>query len=325
MASNITRRALTLAAASLLPCTVRAQSPNWPSGPVRLVVGFPPGGGNDLLARIVAEHMSTTFGQPFVVENRPGGSGVIAIDAVKRAAPDGQTLLIGPSSGMTVNPVVLPSVSYDPVRDFAPIGIIGNFPLVVVVNPSNPARSLGELIERAKARPGEVTYASAATSFQMATEVFAAEAGVKLLHVPYRGSAPAVQAVLSNEVALAFGDMAAVLPVVQAGQLRALAISTPQRSSALPEVPTIAEAGVPGYALVLWSAMFAPRDTPSAITGRIHSELARLTGLPAFRERLGKLGVEAVGSTPEVLTSTMRAELEKFRAVAQTAGIRAGN
>jgi tripartite-type tricarboxylate transporter receptor subunit TctC len=325
MASNITRRALTFALASLSPCAARAQAPNWPSGPVRLVVGFPPGGGNDLLARIVAEHMSTTFGQPFIVENRPGGSGVIAIDAVKRAAPDGQTLLIGPSSGMTVNPIVLPSVSYDPVRDFAPIGIIGNFPLVVVVNPSSPARTLGELIERAKARPGEVTYASAATSFQMATEVFAAEAGVKLLHVPYRGSAPAVQAVLSNEVALAFGDMAAVLPLVQAGQLRALAISTPQRSSALPEVPTIAESGVPGYALVLWSAMFAPRETPSAITGRLQSELARLTGLAAFRERLGKLGVEAVGSTPEVLTSTMRAELEKFRAVAQTAGIRAGN
>jgi tripartite-type tricarboxylate transporter receptor subunit TctC len=317
---HITRRALALGAA-LAPMAAAAQS--WPSGTVRLVVGFPPGGGNDLLARILAEQLAATFGSPFIVENRPGGSGVIAIDAVKRAAPDGQTLLIGPSSGMTVNPVVLPSVSYDPLRDFEPIGIIGSFPLLVVVNPANPARDLAGLVAQAKARPGALAYASAATSFQIATEIFAAEAGISLLHVPYRGSAPAVQAVLANEVALTFGDVAAVLPLIQAGQLRALAISTPRRSPALPDVPTIAEAGVPGYGLALWSALFAPRGTPAAVTTRLQAELARLAALPAFRERVRSLGVDAVGSTGEELAATIRRELDAFGAVVRRANITA--
>jgi tripartite-type tricarboxylate transporter receptor subunit TctC len=323
MEMGITRRALSLGL-GLAPLGARAQG-NWPSGPVRLVVGFPPGGGNDLLARILAEGLAAAFGQPFIVENRPGGSGVIAIEAVRRAAPDGQTLLIGPSSGMTVNPVLLPNVTYDPLRDFEAIGIIGSFPLLVVVNPSNPARDLAGLIAQAKARPGQVTYASAASSFQIATEIFAAAAGVSLLHVPYRGSAPAVQAVLSNEVTLTFGDVAAVLPLIGAGQLRALAISTPQRSPALPDVPTVAEAGVPGYGLALWSALFAPRGTPGAVTARLQAELARLAAQPAFRERLRALGVEAVGSTGEELAATIRTELEAFGAIVRRAGITVQN
>lgn len=318
---NMSRRSLGLALPGMaLARAVQAQG-EWPRGPVRLVVGFPPGGGNDLLARILAEELGRAFGQPFVVDNRPGGSGVIAIEAVKRAASDGQTLLIGPSSGMTVNPLVLPSVSYDPVRDFAPVGIIGNFPLLVVVNPANPARSLAALIAAAKTRPGEVTYAGAATSFQIATEIFAADAGIRLLHVPYRGSAPAVQAVLANEVSLTFGDVAAVLPLVQSGQLRALAISTRTRSADLPEVPTVMEAGVPGYDLVLWSALFAPQGTPTAVTSRLQAELARLAVDQGFRERLRRLGVEAVGSTPEVLIATMRRELDSFGRIVRSAGI----
>jgi tripartite-type tricarboxylate transporter receptor subunit TctC len=320
---GITRRAMALGAA-LAPMAARAQGA-WPNGPVRMVVGFPPGGGNDLLARILAEAFAAAFGGPFVVENRPGGSGVIAIDAVKRAAPDGQTLLVGPSSGMTVNPVLLPNLTYDPLRDFEPVGIIGSFPLLVVVHPSNPARDLAGLVAQAKARPGEVTYGSAASSFQIATEIFAAAAGIRLLHVPYRGSAPAVQAVLSNEVALTFGDVAAVLPLIGAGQLRALAISTPRRSPALPDVPTVAEAGVPGYGLALWSALFAPRGTPAAVTSRLQSELARLAGQPAFQARLRGLGVEAVGGTGEELAATIRTELAAFGDIVRRAGITVQN
>ncbi|WP_426959740.1 Bug family tripartite tricarboxylate transporter substrate binding protein [Muricoccus radiodurans] len=317
---RIARRAL-LAALPALSTGAAAQTA-WPSGPVRLVVGFPPGGGNDLLARILAEALAAAFGRPFVVENRPGASGVLAIEAVRRAAPDGQTLLVGPSSGMTVNPLVLPNVSYDPVRDFAPISIVGNFPLLVVVNPSNPSQNLGALLAQARDRPGELTYASAATSFQIATEMLAAEADVRLTHVPYRGSAPAVQAVLSNEVTMTLGDVAAVLPLIQSGALRALAISTDARDPALPDVPTVAESGLPNYRVVLWSALFAPPGTPPAITARLGAEIARIAATPAFRERLRPLGVQAVGSDADTLTRTMQAELERFGAVVRRAGIR---
>jgi tripartite-type tricarboxylate transporter receptor subunit TctC len=293
----------------------------YPSGTVRLVVGFAPGGGNDILARILAEKLQESFGKPFIVENRPGASGVIAVDTVKRAAPDGLTLLVGPSSAMTVNPVILKSISYDPVKDFAPIAMVGVFPLIVAANPSLPANSLSELIALAKAEPGKINYSSAATSFQIVTEYFAQRAGIRLQNVPYKGSAPAVLGVVAGEVALTFGDIAAVLPQVQGGKLKAIAVSTDKRVPALPDVPTIAESGVPGFNIALWSALFAPAGTPSDIVRRLESEVIRIVALPDVQARMKGLGVEPAGTPGAALPKQIADEIAMFREVAKTSGI----
>lgn len=313
-------RMLTAIMLAVLPATVFAQE-TYPSGTVRLIVGFAPGGGNDILARIMAEKLQEAFGKPFIVENRPGGSGVIAVDAVKRAAPDGLTLLVGPSSAMTVNPVILKSISYDPVKDFAPIAMVGIFPLIVAANPQLPANSLAELIARAKAEPGKINYSSAATSFQIVTEYFAQRAGIKIQNVPYKGSAPAVLGVVAGEVSLTFGDIAAVLPQVQGGKLKALAVSTEKRVPSLPEVPTIAESGVPGFNIALWSALFAPAGTPPDIVKKLEAEVIRIVALPDVQARMKGLGVEPAGTPGAILPKQIADEIVMFRKVAETSGI----
>ena len=297
-----------------------AQS-DYPSGTVRLIVGFAPGGGNDILARILAEKLQDSFGKSFIVENRPGASGVIAVDAVKRSSPDGLTLLVGPSSAMTVNPVILKNVSYDPVKDFAPIAMIGTFPLIVAAHPSVPANNLKELIALAKAEPGKINYSSAATSFQIVTELFAQQAGIKLQSVPYKGSAPAVLGVVANEVSLTFGDIAAVLPQIQSGKLKALAVSTDKRVPALPDVPTIAESGLPGFNIALWSALFAPAGTPVDIVKKLESEIVRIVALPDIQARMKTLGVDPAGTPGSGLPKQIEDEIAKFRKVAETSGI----
>ena len=303
-----------------LPAIAIAQE-SYPSSTVRLIVGFAPGGGNDILARILAEKLQEAFGKPFIVENRPGASGVIAVDAVKRAAPDGLTLLVGPSSAMTVNPVILKSISYDPVQDFAPIATVGYFPLIVAAKPSVPAKSLAELIALAKAEPGKINYSSAATSFQIVTEYFAQRAGIKIQNVPYKGSAPAVLGVVAGEVSLTFGDIAAVLPQVQGGKLRALAVSTEKRVPSLPDVPTIAEAGVPGFNIALWSALFAPAGTPPDIVKKLEAEVVRIVALPDVQTRMKGLGVEPAGTPGLGLPKQIADEIAMFRKVAESSGI----
>ena len=300
---------------------VKAQD-SYPSGTVRLIVGFAPGGGNDILARILAEKLQETFGKPFIVENRPGASGVIAVDAVKRAAPDGLTLLVGPSSAMTVNPVLLKSVSYDPVKDFTPIAMIGYFPLIVAANPSVPANNLAELIAMAKAKPGAVSYSSAASSFQIVTEHFAQQAGAKFLNVPYRGSAPAVLGVVGNEVAFTFGDVAAVLPQIQGGKLKALAVSTAKRLPSLPDVPTVAQSGVPNFDMGLWSALFAPAGTPQDIVSKLETEVRRIVALPDVQTRMKTLGVEPSGAPGAGIAKQITSEIDMFRKVAESAGMK---
>ncbi|MET0868160.1 MAG: tripartite tricarboxylate transporter substrate binding protein [Pseudorhodoplanes sp.] len=303
-----------------LPVKAIAQE-SYPSGTVRLIVGFAPGGGNDILARIMAEKLQEAFGKPFIVENRPGASGVIAVDAVKRAAPDGLTLLVGPSSAMTVNPVILKSISYDPVKDFAPIAMVGVFPLIVAANPSLPANTLAELIALAKVEPGKINYSSAATSFQIVTEYFAQRAGIKIQNIAYKGSAPAVLGVVAGEVSLTFGDIAAVLPQVQGGKLKALAVSTQKRVPSLPEVPTIAQSGVPGFNIALWSALFAPAGTPPEIVKKLEAEVMRIVALPDVQARMKGLGVEPAGTPGAGLPKLIADEIAMFRKVAETSGI----
>lgn len=300
-----------------------AQAQDYPSGTVKLTVGFAPGGGNDILARVLAEKLQEAFGKPFVVENRPGASGVIAVDTVKRAAPDGLTLLVGPSSAMTVNPIMLKNVSYDPVKDFTPIATIGYFPLIVAAHPAVPAKTLTELIALAKAEPGKINYSSAASSFQIVTEFFAQRAGIKLQMVPYKGSAPAVLGVVANEVAFTFGDIAAVLPQIQAGKLKALAVTTAKRVPSLPDVPTIAESGLPGFDISLWSALFAPVGTPAQIVSKLEREVRRIVALPDVRARMSTLGVEPAGTPGAELPKRITDEIEMFRKVAEESGIKA--
>lgn len=304
-------------AANLLPALAQ-----YPSGPAKLVVGFAPGGGNDILARIVADKLQAHFGKPFVVENRPGANGVIAIDAVKRSTPDGLTLLVGPSSGMTVNPVVLKTIPYDPVKDFEPIALVGSFPLIVVVKADSPIKSLQDLVARAKAAPGTINYSSAATSFQVATEAFAQKAGIKMMNIPYRGSAPAATAVVTNDVAVNFGDSSAVLPLIQGGQMRALAVTTAKRIPSLPDVPTIAESGYPGFEMVFWSGLFLPAGTPEDIRKMLETEVGKIVAMPDILARMKTLGVEPTFAPGAALGARVKSEIELFRKVAEGAGIK---
>ncbi len=308
--------------AAFLADSASAQE-HYPVKPVKLVVGFAPGGGNDILARLVAEKLQTALGQPFIVENKPGANGIIAVEQVKRAAPDGYMLLVGPSSGMTVNPALYSDLPYDPIKDFAPVTMVGLFPLILTVNPSVPAKTTAELIALAKANPGKINYSSAATSFQLATEMFALRAGIRLNPIPYKGSAPAVNAVLTGEVSLTFGDSAAVMPQIKAGKLRALAVSSAKRVRIVPDLPTIAESGVPRYEMVLWSGLFAPAGTPAAVTARLQKEVAQAVFLPDMRERLQNLGVEPVGSTAEELAAIMKSQISEYKQVAAKANIKA--
>lgn len=307
--------------AATLAIAAPALAAGYPERPVNLIVGFPPGGGNDVLARLVASQLQADLGQPFVVENRPGAQGFIAFSAVKNAAPDGYTLLIGPSSGMTVNPAIYRELPYNAVKDFAPVSLIGEFPLVVTVHPTTPYQNLSELIEAARQSPGAIDYASAATSFQLATEMFAQQAGVEFNHIPYKGSAQAVTAVLGQQVPLTFADSAAVTAQIRDGSLRALAVTSRDRVPTLPDVPTVGEAGLPGFNIVLWSALFAPAGTPDDVIQTLQRSVAKAMKDPAMQERLASLGVIPVGSSSQALADTLGSQIEEYTQVAKTANI----
>ncbi len=239
----------------------------FPERPIRLLVGFAPGGGNDILARYIAQRLQESLKQTVIVENRPGASGLLAVEAVRKATADGYTLLVAPSSSMTVNPVLIRNLPYDPRRDLAPVTLLGRFPLVLVVPASSPVTTVRGLIESARAKPGALAFASASTSYRLATEMFAQSAGVSLLHVPYKGSAPAIQAVVANEVPLALADVATVMPFVKAGRLGALGVSTWGPTRTMPDVPPIATEGVPGFDASVWSGLFvlaSSRSSPGA-------------------------------------------------------------
>lgn len=313
-------RSLFFALCSLLPLGAVADDA-YPERTVRIIVGFPPGGGNDVLARMLAERLQDYLDGTFIVENRPGANGFIAFDAVKKAEPDGYTLLIGPSSGMAVNPAIYETLPYDPLNDFEPISMIGGFPLLVSVHNNTPYHSLDDFIQDAKSNPGEVDYGSAATSFQLVTEAFAQQAGIKLHHIPYKGSAEAVQAVRSEQVPLTFADSAAVLGQIRSGDLRALAVSTPERISSLPEVPTIRELGYPEYEALLWSALYAPAGTPTEIVLTLQQAVQKAVQDPLLLDRIQPLGIEPIGSTREELRATMEKEIELFTQVVEEAGI----
>ena len=317
--------ACTLAAAGLLPAAAMAQpDANWPAKPIKWVVPFPPGGAMDVIARTLGEKAGRTLGQPFVIENRPGAGGNIGADAVAKSPADGYTIMIT-SIGMATNKALYPRLSYDPVKDFAPISLLAIVPNVLVVNTAKTTdKSVADVIAHAKRDPGKLTYASAGngTSIHLAGEVFASMAGLNLLHVPYKGSGPAVTDMLGGQVDLMFDSITSARPHIQAGKLRALGVTSAKRSATLPGVPTIAEAGVPGYEVSPWFAVFAPAGTPAAIVNKINAALIDAMKQPDTVAKFETIGAEPIGTTPQQLATHLDKELARWGALIKERNIR---
>ena len=317
--------ACTLAAAGLLPAAAMAQpDANWPSKPIKWVVPFPPGGAMDVIARTLGEKAGRTLGQPFVIENRPGAGGNIGADAVAKSPADGYTIMIT-SIGMATNKALYPRLSYDPVKDFAPISLLAIVPNVLVVNTAKTTyKSVADVIAHAKRDPGKLTYASAGngTSIHLAGEVFASMAGLNLLHVPYMGRGPAVTDMLGGQVDLMFDSITSARPHIQAGKLRALGVTSAKRSATLPDVPTIAEAGVPGYEVSPWFAVFAPAGTPAAIVNKINAALIDAMKQPDTVAKFETIGAEPIGTTPQQLATHLDKELARWGALIKERNIR---
>jgi tripartite-type tricarboxylate transporter receptor subunit TctC len=324
----ITRRHLVgLAAASALapavsPRIARAQQA-WPNRVVKLVAPFPPGGGTDVVARILTNRLSEVWGQQVIVENKPGAGGNFGAEQVARSDPDGYTILIA-ALPMAVNRFLFRSLSYDSITDFAPVIMICQFPNLLVVPNSSPAKTVQELIAHGKANNGKLTFASSGvgTSPHLSGELFKRMAGFEMTHVPYRGVAPALSDVIPGRVDMMFNTAAGVLQQVRAGQVRGLAVSTVKRFPTAPEFPTVAESGLPGFDVTSWYAFFVPAKTPAEVIKKIHADTAAILGEPAIKERLEKVGVEVVASTPQQLGARLKAETDQWGPIIQAAGIK---
>lgn len=325
----IARWATTLAVALgawLLATSGAAQedpAKGFPAKPLRIIVGYSTGGGNDIVARLISVKITEGLGQPVIVENKPGAQSIIAAEYVAKASADGYTLLMGPSGPMTMNPATYSRLPYSPLRDFAPITMIGSFPLILVANPALPVRSVKELVEYAKQHQNKVYYASSAAPFQLATELFNQRTGTAFAHVPYKGSGDSVKAVMSGEVTITITDPPPVAGPLKGGQVRPLAITTAARHPGWPEIPTMAEAGLQDMEITIWMGLFAPAATPPGIVRKLYEEVARVVRLPDIRERLSGLGIDPSGMPSEQLGRVVAADIARWTAVAKAANIRA--
>ncbi|HUA51010.1 MAG TPA: tripartite tricarboxylate transporter substrate binding protein [Candidatus Sulfotelmatobacter sp.] len=287
----------------------------WPERAVRWIVAYPPGAGTDIVARLLGQRLTERLGQPVVVENKPGAGGAIGLEAIATAAPDGYTIGMADTGPLAINPSLYRKLAYDPVASFEPISLIANLPFVLVVHPDLPVHSVAELIALAKAKPGQINYASVGngSSVHLATELFKTMAGVDLVHVAYKGSAPALHDLLAGQVQVMFVNLLSSLPSIQAGKLRLLAVSPATRLANLPDVPTVAEAGVPGYAYESWFGMVAPAHTPKDVIRRLNTEVVATLAEPDIRTRLIEQGgVEPIGSTPDAFAETIRTDLARY-------------
>jgi tripartite-type tricarboxylate transporter receptor subunit TctC len=298
-----------------------AQEP-YPSKPIRVLVGYAAGGGNDIIVRVLQPELQKGLGQPVIVENKPGAQSIVAAELAARAAPDGYTLFMGPSGPMTINPATYSKLPYHPQRDFAPISMICEFPLIVTVDAKLPIRSVKELIDYAKANPGKSNYASSAGIFQITTELFKQKTGTSIEMIPYKSSGESVQAVVGGQVMMTIVDPPPATGALKSGALRGLAVTSTKRHPAWPELPTMAEAGVPDMEVPVWTAFFAPAKTPPAIVARLQKEVARAVQTPEVRERFAQMALEPVGGSSEDLGRRVARDIEKWTAVAKAANIK---
>jgi tripartite-type tricarboxylate transporter receptor subunit TctC len=302
---------------------VHAQS--YPSKSIRYVVPYAPGGSTDIVARVLALKLSEAMGQQVVVDNRPGAGGAIGADIVAKSPPDGYTMVTAVTSIMAINQFLYRKLPYDPEKDFAPVTQVGSLPLILVIHPSLPAKNVREFIAIAKAKPGQLNYGSSGvgTATHMTTELFKAMAGVDLVHIPYKGSGQVMGDVIGGQLALIFDQIVSSLPHVQSGKLRMLAITSAKRFPSLPDLPTIAESGVPGYESISWAGVAVPAGTPKEIVARLHAEIVKVLAMPDIRERFLRDGIETIGSTPEQFSEHIRRERIKWAKVVKDSGAKA--
>jgi len=310
-----------LAATMFGSASAQEDPTKYPTRPIHIIVGFTPGGGNDIIARIFGQKLSESLGQPVVVENKPGGGAVVATEYVAKSAPDGYTLLVGASGAMAINPAVCARLPYDSTRDFIPVSELGSFPLILIVNASSPIRSIGDLVAYAKANPDKTNYSSSSTAFQLVTELFKQKTGAPMQEIPYKGANDSVMAVISGQVTATIADAGPVSGQVKGGQVRALAVAAPQRMADFPDVPTMKEAGADVDA-VLWSGIFVPRQTPPTIVSKLQDELMRIARLPDVVARLKPFGIEAVGNSSEAFSKVLAADIARWTEVAKAGHIK---
>ncbi len=296
---------------------------NYPLKPIRVIVPFGPGGPSDFLVRTIGQKLNESWGQSFIVDNRTGANGVVGAELTARAAPDGYTLGVATNGTHGINASLYPKLPYDTIKDFAPVTRFGFAPYLLIAHPSLPARGVKELIALARSRPGEISWACGGSPSQLGAELFKKIAGINVIVVPYKGNSPAVTATLSGEVSLTFGNVAQSVPQVKAGRVRALGVANLQRSPVLPDVPTVAEAGFPGFEAGAWYGLLAPAATPRAIIERLNGELVRILKLPDMQQRLRGEAYDIYADTPEQFAAAIRAELAKWAPVVKQAGLRA--
>ena len=306
--------------AAMLPAHSQSQSA-WPSKPVRIVVPYAPGGANDILARVVAEKLAPALGQPVVVENRAGAGAAVGTEYVARAAPDGHTLLMAASGPIAFNPALVAKLGYNPLTDLAPISLVGSFPMILAVNDNFPAKNVSELVAYSKANPDKANYSYPSASFQLVMELIKNRTGLKALNVPYQGSAPSINAVLTQEVQMTLIDSGPIAALIKSGKLRALAVTSEQRLSTYPQVPTLKEQGI-DLAVNFWSGLLAPAGTPAPIVKRLQEEMTRIMALPDVAERMAQLDIRPVGSTSAEFAKTIATEIPLWMQVAKDNNIK---
>ncbi len=304
-----------------LASVVHAQTA-WPSKPVRIVVPYAPGGANDILARVVAEKLAPVLGQPVVVENKPGAGAIVGTELVVKAAPDGYTLLMAASGPIVFNPALVAKLSYNPMTDLTPITLVGSFPMILAVNEASPAKTFSELVNLTKASPSKFNYSYPSASFQLVMELVKTKTGMKAMNVPYQGSAPSINAVLTQEVQMTLIDSGPIAALLKAGKLRALGVTSEQRLAAYPQVPTMKEQGV-DVSVNFWSGLLAPAGTPAPIVKRVQEEVARIMALPDVQERMAKLDIKAIGSSSAEMAKTISQEIQMWTQVAKDNNIKA--
>jgi len=315
-------RRLILGLCALVLLIGPACAETYPARPIRLIVGYSPGGGNDLIARIVAAKLQEKLGQPVIVDNRPGAQSIVAAEAVAKAPSDGYTLLVAPSGPMTINPAVYAKLSYSPERDFSPISLLAEFPLLLAVGAEQPPRTVRELVEYGRAHPNLANYASSATPFQLAAELFNQRTGSKFQHIPYRGSGDAVQAVVAGQVLMTIADSGPMSGPLKAGKLRGLALTAAKRNPAFPDVPTMAEAGVPDMEISLWTGIVAPINTPPEIVNLLARTIRQILTMDDVKKAMEAIAVEPRSTTPDEYRDLIARDTARWKEVAAAANIK---